>query len=69
VLQVCLHQIFTCHWYSGSPTDWTKQCPIPSDLPFEVLMIDMNSSAPLSKFVHLWTFDAENNWSILKTID
>jgi len=50
-------------------TDWTNQCPIPSDLPFEVLMIDMNSSAPHSKFVSLWTFDAEDNWLILKTIE
>jgi hypothetical protein len=52
-----------------SAMDWTNACPIPSDLPFEILMIDMNSGALLSKFVYLWTFDAENNWPILKTVD
>jgi hypothetical protein len=55
--------------YTVSEMDWTNQCPIPSDLPFEILMIDMNSGALLAKFVYLWTFDAENNWPILKTID
>lgn len=52
-----------------SEMDWTNACPIPSDLPFEILMIDINSGALLSKFVYLWTFDAENNWPILKTVD
>jgi hypothetical protein len=52
-----------------SEMDWTNACPIPSDLPFEILMIDMNSGALLSKSVYLWTFDAENNWPILKTVD
>jgi hypothetical protein len=33
-----------------SEMDWTNQCPIPSDLPVEILMIDMNSGALLSKF-------------------
>jgi hypothetical protein len=56
-------------YYTVSEMDWTNQCPIPSDLPFEILMIDMNSGALLSKFVYLWTFDAENNWPILKTVD
>jgi hypothetical protein len=55
--------------YTVSEMDWTNQCPIPSDLPFEILMIDMNSGALLSKFVYLWTFDAENNWPNLKTVD
>lgn len=54
---------------SVSEMDWTNQCPIPSDLPFEILMIDMNSGALLAKFVYLWTFDAQNNWPILKTLD
>jgi hypothetical protein len=54
---------------SLSEMDWTNQCPIPSDLPFEILMLDMNSGALLSKFVYLWTFDALNNWPILKTVD
>jgi hypothetical protein len=48
---------------------WTNQCPISSDLPFELLMIDMNSGAILAKFKYLWTFDARNNWPILKAID
>jgi hypothetical protein len=51
-----------------SEMDWTNQCPIPSDLPFEILMIDMNSGAMLAKFKYLWTFDADNNWPILKAI-
>jgi hypothetical protein len=36
--------------------DWTNQCPMPSELPFELLMIDMNSGAILEKFKYLWTF-------------
>jgi hypothetical protein len=52
-----------------SEMDWTNACPIPSDLPFEILMIDMDTGALLTKFVYLWTFDAENNWPILKLID
>jgi hypothetical protein len=59
--------------YTGSGVitemDWTNQCPIPSDLPFELLMIDMNSGAILAKFKFLWTFDAENNWPVLKSVD
>jgi hypothetical protein len=59
--------------YTGSSTptqmDWTNQCPTPSDLPLEILMIDMNSGALLTKFVYVWTFDAENNWPILKSVD
>jgi hypothetical protein len=54
---------------SVSEMDWTNQCPIPSDLPFEILMIDMNSGALLAKFVYLWTFDAQYNRPVLKTID
>jgi hypothetical protein len=53
----------------SSAMDWTNLCPIPSDLPFEILMIDMNSGAVLAKFVYLWTFDAQNNWPMLKTVD
>jgi hypothetical protein len=53
----------------GSEMDWTNLCPIPSDLPFDILMMDMNTGAVLSKFVYLWTFDALNNWPILKTVD
>ena len=52
-----------------SEMDWTNQCPLPSDLPFEVLMIDMNSGAILAKFPYIWTFDAVNNWPILKSVD
>lgn len=52
----------------SSAMDWTNQCPIPSDLPFEILMIDMNSGAILAKFTYLWTFDAQNNWPILKSV-
>ena len=56
---------------SGAVTalDWTNQCPIPSDLPFEILMLDMDSGALLTKFVYVWTFDAQNNWPILKLVD
>ena len=56
---------------SGAVTqmDWTNQCPIPSDLPFEILMFDMNSGTILAKFKYLWTFDVENNWPILKPVD
>ena len=39
-----------------SAMDWTNQCPIPSDLPLEILMIDMNSGALHAKFIYLWTF-------------
>jgi hypothetical protein len=53
----------------SSAMDWTNPCPIPSDLPFEILMIDMNSRAILNKFVYLWTFDANLNWPILKSVD
>jgi hypothetical protein len=49
-----------------SAMDWTHPCPIPSDLPFEILMIGLNNGAVLSKFEYLWTFDAQNNWPILK---
>jgi hypothetical protein len=57
--------------YGGGRTemDWTNLCPIPSDLPFDILMIDMNTGAVLAKFVYLWTFDAINNWPMLKTAD
>lgn len=54
---------------SVSEMDWTNQCPIPSDLPFEILMIDMNSGALLAKFVYLWTFDAQYNRPFLKSVD
>jgi hypothetical protein len=58
------------HAASGvSAMDGTNECPIPSDIPFEILMIDMNSGALLSKFEYLWTFDATNNWPFLKTVD
>jgi hypothetical protein len=58
--------------YASGPVsamDWTNACPIPSDLPFEILMIDMNSGALLTKFVYLWTFDATNNYPFLKSVD
>jgi hypothetical protein len=42
---------------------------VPSDLAFEILMIDMNSGAILSKFTYLWTFDAPNNGPFLKLVD
>jgi len=35
----------------------------------EVLMIDMSSGAILAKFPYIWTFDAVNNWPILKSVD
>ena len=54
---------------ASSAMDWTNPCPIPSDLPFEILMIDMNSGALLTKFVYLWTFDANLNWPILKLVE
>ena len=58
------------HAASGvSAMDGTNECPIPSDIPFEILMIDMNSGALLSKFEYLWTFDATNNWPFLKTVN
>ncbi len=53
---------------SVSEMDWSNQCPIPSDLPFEILMIDMDSGAILAKFTYVWTFDAQNNWPILKSV-
>jgi len=52
-----------------SEMDWTNPCPIPSDIPFEILMIDMNTGALLSTFKYFWTFDAQNNWPILKSPD
>jgi hypothetical protein len=42
-----------------------NQCPILGDLPFEILMIDMNSGAILAKFQYIWTFDTVNNWPVL----
>jgi hypothetical protein len=54
---------------TGTPMDWTNQCPILSDLPFELVMIDMNSGAILAKFKYLWTFDVELNWPDLKPVD
>jgi hypothetical protein len=54
---------------SGSAMDWSNACPLPSDTPFEMLMIDMNSGAVLAKFVFVWTFDTANNWPCLKNID
>lgn len=51
-----------------SEMDLTNQCPIHSDLPLEILMIDMNSGALLNKFVYVWTFDAQNNWPDLKSV-
>jgi hypothetical protein len=52
-----------------SEMDWTNQCPISSDLPFELLMIDMNTEAILVKFPYIWTFDTVNNWPVLKSVD
>jgi hypothetical protein len=54
---------------SPSAMDWTNLCPIPSDLPFEIVMIDMSSEAILTKFVYRWTFDTNRNWPFLKSVD
>ena len=51
-----------------SDMDWTNACPIPSDLPFEILMMGANGGAVLAKFPYLWTFDATGNWPFLKSI-
>jgi hypothetical protein len=57
------------HYGTGDPTamDWTNVCPIPSDLPFEILLIDMKDGTLLRKFTYVWTFDAEYNRPFLKT--
>jgi hypothetical protein len=59
--------------YSGtaaiSDIDWTNLCPSKSDLPLEILLIDMNTGAILEKFVYVWTFDVAQNWPMLKPVD
>jgi hypothetical protein len=53
----------------ANPTrmDWTNSVPIPSGLPLEVLLVDVNSGELAAKFEYLWTFDATLNLPILKT--
>ena len=50
-----------------SRMDWTNMAPIPSDLPMEILLVDVNSGELVAKFEYLWTFEANLNWPILKT--
>lgn len=50
-----------------SRMDWTNLAPIPSDLPLEILLVDVDSGELAAKFEYLWTFDANLNWPILKT--
>lgn len=49
-----------------SRMDWTNLAPILSDLPLEVLLVDVNSGELVAKFEYLWTFDANTNWPFLK---
>jgi hypothetical protein len=50
-----------------SRMDWTNMAPIPSDLPLEVLLVDVHSGELAAKFEYFWTFDPNLNWPILKT--
>ena len=50
-----------------SRMDWTNMAPIPSDLPLEVLLVDVNSGELAAKFEYFWTLDANLNLPILKT--
>ena len=62
-----LNQREEYHSYGASSAmDWTNQCPTPSGAKFEILMVDMNSGALLTKFVYRWTFDSTLNYPILK---
>jgi hypothetical protein len=51
-----------------SEMDWTNSCPLPSNLPFEILMMDVNSGELLAKFAYIWTFDVENNRPFLRNV-
>jgi hypothetical protein len=46
--------------------DWTNMAPIPSDLPMEILLVDVESGELVANFEYFWTFDANLNWPILK---
>jgi hypothetical protein len=50
-----------------SRMDWTNMAPFPSDLPLEILLVDVDSGELAAKFEYLWTFDANLNWPMLKT--
>jgi len=50
-----------------SRMDWMNMAPIPSDLPLEVLLVDVNSGELVAEFEYVWTFDANLNWPILKS--
>jgi hypothetical protein len=52
--------------YRDIPMDWTNLAPIPSDLPMQILFVDVNTGELVRKFDYLWTFDPSNSWPILK---
>jgi hypothetical protein len=53
--------------YTDTPMDWSNGAPIPSDLPMEILLVDVNNGELVGKFDYLWTFDAKLGWPVLKT--
>jgi hypothetical protein len=56
------------HFSPNEPSrmDWTNMAPIPSDLPMEILLVEVKSGELVAKFEYLWTFEANLNWPILK---
>jgi hypothetical protein len=51
-----------------SAMDWTNMVPIPSYLPFEIQLVDVQNGALVGRFKYLWTFDSTLNYPILKTV-
>lgn len=50
-----------------SAMDWTNMAPIPSNLPLEIQLVDVENGTLIARFKYLWTFDATLNWPFLKT--
>ncbi len=49
-----------------SAMDWTNMAPIPSNLPFEIQLVDVQNGTLIARFKYLWTFDSTLNYPILK---
>lgn len=49
-----------------SRMDWTNMAPIPSDLPLEIMLVDVDSGELVAKFEYVWTFDSTSNRPFLK---
>lgn len=48
-------------YHGVSAMDWSNLAPIPSDLPLEILLVDVKNGALIGRFKHLWTFDPNLN--------